>query len=239
MVEAAWARPDDFVFRYAGGKQPMETELRLDLDGRAATLRNAFGETMIGLRAAYGSAPGAGFEVADGTGGTHRVRLASGGRAGEIVWAKGKGDGAGNIRILADPGVEIAELLAFPAGASFHLRPGSCGDTCRDLHLPGVSLIPDRKWRLAGDFGRNHRTELAGGKLQAVVPGTGGSYRLVLLVEALPGAAVELRRQSPPGPAKRLKPGKLRRLSISLRPGNHQFLFTGPVALVDAWLTPR
>ncbi|OGD19020.1 MAG: hypothetical protein A2W03_13440 [Candidatus Aminicenantes bacterium RBG_16_63_16] len=237
-IREGWARPDDFVFRYLKGKQPMETEMRLEINEATAELRNAFEETVVGLRGAGAAGPGAGFEISDGTPRPRRVAWAPGG-GGEFIWCTGKGDREGNLRIRPDPGVEIAELVAFPAGASFHLRPGSCGDTRVDLHIPGVSLIPDGKWRLAGEFGRNYRTDLAGGGLWVEAPRTAKSHNLVLLVEAKPGAPVELRTQSPPAAAARIDPGKPRRISIRLKPGHHHFIFTGPVALLDAWLAPR
>jgi hypothetical protein len=235
QVEAGWARPDDYVFRYVKGKQPMETEMGLDLNGSTATLRNAFGENVVGLRAA-GAGGTAGFTVSNGSSRAKRVaREAAAGS--DVIWTKVNGGRDGDIRIQPDPGLEIAELWAFAAGTAFHLRPGSCGDTRVDLHVPGAGLIPDGKWHLAGEFGRNYRTDLAGAGLQITAPHFAGSWKLVLLVDA--EARLELREQGPRAAVTKIGAGKHRRVSVTLKPGGHRLIFTGPVALHDAWLEPR
>jgi hypothetical protein len=248
-IEAGWARPDDFVFRYVKGKEPMETEMRLDFSGppldqtgesrnregsQAATLRNAFGETVVGLRA-VGTGGRAGLTISDGSSRSKRVaREAAAGN--EVIWTRVNGGRDGDIRIQPDPGLEIAELWAFAAGTVFHLRPGSCGDTRVDLHVPGAGLIPDGKWHLAGEFGRNYRTDLAGAGLYITAPDFARSWKLVLLVDA--EAGVDLREQGPTAAVTKIGAGTRRRVSVTLKPGEHRLVFTGPVALYDAWLEP-
>jgi hypothetical protein len=232
----AWARPDDFVFRYLKGKEPMETEMRLELAGASATLRNAVGETVVGLRTAGRGAKGAGVAISDGRSRTKRTALGTDSE-NRPLWLRGKPDGEGNLTITLDPGIEIAELWAFPAETVFHLRPGSAGDTRGDLHTPGASLIPDGKWRLAGEFGRNFRTGEAGAGIQVSAPEGAKSWNLVLLVDA--EAAVELREQQPRPVVMKIGAGTSQRVSVALKPGEHHLIFSGPVALHDAWLEPK
>jgi len=234
-IEAAWARPDDFVFRYLEGKEPMETELRLDRDEQAATLRNVFGETMVGLRTSAGGKPGAGLTISDGPSRTKKIPLRPD-SASHALWIRGKPDGSGNLTIRLDPGVKIIELWAWPADAILHLRPGSCGDTRADLHVPGASLVPDGKWKLAGEFGRNYRQGEAGAGVRVDVPGIGGAWNLVLLVDTEPAASVDIRALGQGGVVKKIEPGAERRIVIPLKAGEHILTFGGPVTLHDAWL---
>jgi hypothetical protein len=233
-----WARPDDFIFRYLKGKQPMETEMRLDLDGSTATLRNAYGEIMIGLRAANHGGKTAGLVISDGPSRTKRVALGSDSET-QPLWTTGKPDGDGNLRIRLDAGLEIVELWAFPADAVFHLQPGSCGDTRADLHVPGASLIPDGKWHLAGEFGRNYRSGEAGAGMRVTAPGGIKSWNLVLLVDAEAVVQLEVQEGNNTAPVGKIAAGKSSHVAVPVKPGEHVLRFSGPVTLHDAWLERR
>jgi len=239
-ITEGWARPDDFVFRYLKGKQPMETESRLELAGATAALRNVSGETVIGLRVADagGDAGKAGLSISDGPSRTRRATLGPDSEK-NVLWTTGKPDGEGKIEIGLDPGLEISELWAFPADDILHLRSGSCGDTCADLHVPGVSLVPDGKWRLAGEFGRNYRTGAAGAALRVSVPAVFSSWDLVLLVDASTDVAAEVRQGDSGKVAAKIAAGTSRRVSIPLKRGEYLVRFAGQVTLYDAWLAPR
>jgi len=238
-ITDGWARPDDFVFRYLQGKQPMETESQLELSEATATLRNCSGETVIGLRLgdAGGGTTKAGLSISDGPSRTRPASL-SPDKSGNAVWTTGKPDGEGKIEIRLNPGLEILELWAFPADDILHLRPGSCGDTCADLHAPGVSLIPDGKWRLAGEFGRNCRTAPSGGALRVSVPAAFSSWNLVLLVDASADVAAEVRQGESAQAVANIAAGASRRVSIPLKRGEYVVRFAGPLTLHDAWLAP-
>jgi hypothetical protein len=237
-LTAGWARPDDFVFRYLKGKQPMETEMNLELDGSTATLRNAYGEIMIGVRAANAGGKKAGLMISDGPSRTKRAALGSDSE-NQPLWTSGKPDGDGNVTIKLDPGLEIVELWAFAADAVFHLRPGSCGDTRADLHVPGASLLLDGKWRLAGEFGRNYRIGEAGAGMQVSVPAGTKSRNLVLLVDVEAGVQVEVNEGKKAAALGKINAGKSRRIVIPLKPGEHVLRLSGPVTLHDAWLEHR
>jgi hypothetical protein len=239
-VTEAWARPDDFVFRYVKGKQPMETESRLELDGSAAALSNFSGETVIGLRLADagGSAEKAGLTISDGPSRSKHLAPAAD-KVGDPVWITAKPDGHGKIEIRPDAGLEISELWAFPADDFLHLRPGSGGDTSAELHVPGASLIPDGKWRLAGEFGRNSRTGAAGAALRVSVPAVSPSWNLILLVDAPGDVTAEVRRGESDRAAAKIAAGTSRRVTIPLTDGDYVVRFSGPMTLHDAWLAPR
>ncbi len=239
-ITEAWARPDDFVFRYVKGKQPMETESRLVIDGATAALTNVSGEAVIGVRVKQaGAAAGkTGFSISDGPSGSRRAALGPDNEKGAL-WTVGKADGEGKIVIRLDSGLEITELWAFPRDAAFHLRPGSGGDTCADLHVPGVSLVPDGGWRLAGEFGRNHRTGDAGASLRVSAPSVAKAWELALLVDAAAECTVEVLQGDAVEETSKIAARSSQRVSISLRPGDYTLRFSGPVALYDAWLAPR
>jgi hypothetical protein len=239
-VTEGWARPDDFVFRYVKGKQPMETESRLELDGSAATLSNFSGETVIGLRLADagGRAEKAGLTISAGP--LRSKHLAPGvDKAGDPVWIAAKPDGQGKIKIRLDAGLEISELWAFPAAEFLHLRPGSCGDTNAGLHVPGISLVPDGRWRLAGEFGRNHRTGEAGAEARVTVPDVPGPWELSLLADAAAECTVEALQGGAVKAAVKIAGRSSQRVSIILKSGDYALRFSGPVALHDAWLAIR
>ena len=240
-VAEGWARPDDFVFRYVKGKQPMETESRLVIDGATASLTNVCGETVIGLRLSRGAGAAdgkAGFSISDGPSRLKRVISGPDPETG-ILWATGKPGREGRLEIRLDPGLEIGELVAFAADASLHLRPGSCGDTNAGLHVPGISLVPDGRWRLAGEFGRNHRTAEAGAEARVTVPDVLGPWVLTLLAEAPAECTVEAVQGGAVKAAAKIAARSSQRISISLGPGDYTVRFSGPVALHDAWLASR
>ncbi len=239
-VSEGWARPDDFVFRYVKGKEPMETEARLEFDGTTAFLANVAGETVIGLRLAGGggTAGKTGLSVSDGPARTKHAAIGPG-RGKDVLLTIAKPDGDGRIEIRPDPGLEIAELWAFPLDAPLHLRAGSGGDTNASLHEPGISLVPDGKWRLGGEFGRNHRVGAAGASLRVSAPPVAGSWELVLLLDATSEVAAEVLLRETVKTVVKIAAGSSRRITIPLKPGEYTIRVTGPVTLHDAWLAPR
>lgn len=235
----AWARPDDFVFRHLKGYQPMETEMGLKIEGRVYILTGAADDSGIGLRLAGLTGKNRGFRLVSGRTRGESPAAEPAGTSERTVWLRAEPDGGGNIAIEIDPGVEVLELWAFPADDRLHLRPGSCGDTCLALHVPGVSLVPDGRWRLGGDYGRNHRIAADGAGLRVSAPRMFKGWTLTLLLDATGSVPIGLengkegRILATPGP------GAGQRISIALEPGDHTIQFKSGIALHDAWLEHR
>lgn len=157
-----------------------------------------------------------------------------------IHWLKAVPDGTGRLEFEFEPGNEPAELWAFPSDTTFHLRPGSCGDTNAGLHEPGASLVPDGRWKLGGEFGRNHRIGAEGAGIRISVPPLFMKWTLTLLMDTGDGVDAAVDGEKP-----RRLVGKaddssgLRRFSISLEPGVHTLVFKQGVSLHDVWLERR
>jgi hypothetical protein len=234
-ITGAWARPDDFAFRYLKNGQPMETEMSAEVRGRSARLENAGGETAVGLRIAGSSAVP---RVVRGRL-VERPRPVGASTEEKTFWLTAEPDARGGLEFELGSNQDLLEMWVFPTGEALHLKPGSAGDTCAPLHAPGASLVPDGKWALAGEFGRNYRIGIAGAELLVSAPPVFKSRTLVLTLDAEAAVPIELLSRGVWTAVASAGPGRAVKVSIPLEPGEHRLRFAAPVSLHDVRLERR
>jgi len=235
-----WARPDDFVFRYLKDKQPMETEMRLGVKDGVLSLDGIAGEICVGLRSAAGKENPPAPRLRSGRLAGKPVVRESVGETGGIDWLRAAPNDAGRLEFEFGPGNEPAEIWAFPSDTVFHLRPGSCGDTNAGLHVPGASLVPDGRWKLGGEFGRNHRIGAEGAGIRIIAPPLFKKWTLTLLIDAEGDVDAAVDGDKPRRLAGKADDSSgFRRFSILLEPGVHTLVFKQGISLHDVWLERR
>ncbi len=233
-----WARPDDSVFHYLKGREPMQAEIGLDIRSGLLALTNIFDEMTVGVRVANRSGKAASLTMGKGAmGGVERTIRA--GTEGKVMWSEALPDKSHEIKFRPGLGVEILEIWAFPPATTFHLRAGSSGDTCETMHMPGLSLVPDGKWKLKGPFGLNYREGTPGAALSIAAPPYAGRWRLTVAVDSEGEGRLDIFEGRVLRRSQHIAKGASQRITVDLKDGDYRVVFSGPVTLYDAWLERR